>query len=209
MQGRTRSTRGKFAGNSWRPDAWPISSSGDAPSKSTHAEQGEPLPYNHHLQEFLNFLKQERGFAEATIVKRKHSLKPFLAWLAGQGVPLSTVSPVVITKYFTGAVAGKWQRTSVSFHVQSLRSFFRYAGWRHTLETARTHVWPSNRGLAKLPASGRAGQPIGLSVAVATNVGDREIERPGQFPADPIQGIKPRTAAAVLTTHLLDHYFGI
>jgi hypothetical protein len=25
-------------------------------------------------------------------------------------VPLSTVSPVVITKYFTGAVAGKWKR---------------------------------------------------------------------------------------------------
>ena len=39
---------------------------------------------------------------------------------------------MVITKYFTGAVAGKWKRTSVSFHVQSLRSFFRYAssrGW--------------------------------------------------------------------------------
>jgi integrase/recombinase XerD len=42
------------------------------------------------------------------------------------------VSPVVITKYFTVAVAGRWKRTSVSFHVQSLRSFFRYArsrGW--------------------------------------------------------------------------------
>jgi site-specific recombinase XerD len=39
---------------------------------------------------------------------------------------------VVITKYFTSAVAGRWKRTTVSFHVQSLRSFFRYAssrGW--------------------------------------------------------------------------------
>jgi len=39
---------------------------------------------------------------------------------------------VVITKYFTGTVAGRWKRTTVSFHVQSLRSFFRYAssrGW--------------------------------------------------------------------------------
>jgi len=39
---------------------------------------------------------------------------------------------VVITKYFTGTVAGRWKRTRVSFHVQSLRSFFRYAssrGW--------------------------------------------------------------------------------
>ncbi len=101
-------------------------------SKSMHAEQSEPSPYNHHLQQFLTFLKQERGFADATIVNRKRSLSPFLAWLVGQCTPLSAVSPVVITKYFTGAVAGKWKRTSVSFHVQSLRSFCRYAssrGW--------------------------------------------------------------------------------
>jgi site-specific recombinase XerD len=99
-------------------------------SNAMLAEQSEPSPYNHHLQQFLTFLKQERGFSEATIVNRKRSLKPFLAWLVVQGVPLSGVSPVVITKYFTGAVAGKWKRTSVSFHVQSLRSFFRYASNR-------------------------------------------------------------------------------
>jgi site-specific recombinase XerD len=90
-------------------------------SKSTHAEQGERSTYEHSLQEFLTFL-----------VNRKRSLKPFLAWLVAQGVPLSSVSPVVITKYFTGAVAGRWKRTTVSFYVQSLRSFFRYAssqGW--------------------------------------------------------------------------------
>ena len=90
-------------------------------SKSTHAEQGERSPYEHSLQKFLTFL-----------VNRKRSLKPFLAWLVAQGVPLSSVSPVVITKYFTGAVAGRWKRTTVSFYVQSLRSFCRYAssrGW--------------------------------------------------------------------------------
>jgi site-specific recombinase XerD len=42
------------------------------------------------------------------------------------------VSPVVITKYFTSAVAGRWKRTTISFHVYSLRSFFHFAtnrGW--------------------------------------------------------------------------------
>lgn len=100
--------------------------------KSTRAEQGERLPSNHPLQSFLTFLKQERGFADATIDNRERSLKPFLAWLTGRGIRLFTVSPVVITKYFTNAVAGRWKRTTVSFHVQSLRSFFRYAssrGW--------------------------------------------------------------------------------
>lgn len=101
-------------------------------SRSVHAEPGESSPYNHHLQQFLTFLKQERGFADPTIVNREHSLRPFLAWLVAQDVPLSTVSSGVITKYFTSAVAGRWKRTTISFHVYSLRSFFRFAtnrGW--------------------------------------------------------------------------------
>jgi hypothetical protein len=71
-------------------------------SRSTHAEEGESLPYNHHLHQFLTCLKHERGFAEATIVNRARSLKPFLGWLVAQDVPLSTMSPGVITTYFTG-----------------------------------------------------------------------------------------------------------
>ena len=58
-------------------------------------------------------------------------------------------------------------------------------------------------------ARSRTGQTISLCVVLATNVGDREIERPGQLPTDPIQGIESRTAATVLAAHLLDHYFGI
>jgi hypothetical protein len=48
-------------------------------SKSTHAEQGERSPYEDFLREFLTFLKQERGFADATIANRKRSLKPPIA----------------------------------------------------------------------------------------------------------------------------------
>ena len=101
-------------------------------SRSKHAAQGVSLPFNHHLHQFLTFLKHERGFADATIVNRERSLKPFLGWLVAQDVPLSTVSPVTITKYFTSTVAGRWKRTTISFHVYSLRSFFRFAtnrGW--------------------------------------------------------------------------------
>src|SRR6266404_2266680 len=61
--------------------------------------------------------------------------------------------------------------------------------------------------LAKPLAGSRSGQAIGFSVVLTANVGYREIERSGQFPADPVQGIKPRAAAVVLATHLLDHYF--
>ena len=73
-------------------------------------------------------------------------------------------------------------------------------------------LWQHERLLlssAMFSAGGRTGETIGLSVVLATNVSDREIERPSQFPADPIQGIKPRTAASVLATHLPHHDFGI
>jgi site-specific recombinase XerD len=101
-------------------------------SNSTPAKQDEPSSHNHYLQAFLAALKQERGFADATIVNRERSLNPFLGWLVAQDVPLFTVSPATITKYFTSAVAGRWKRTTISFHVYSLRSFFRFAtnrGW--------------------------------------------------------------------------------
>ena len=70
--------------------------------------------------------------------RRRHDCQPrtfaeTLFSLAGRTRRATvTMSPVVITKYFTGIVAGQWKRTTVSFHVQSLRSFFRYAssrGW--------------------------------------------------------------------------------
>jgi len=106
-------------------------------SRSIHAAQGESLSYNHHQHQFLTFLKHERGFADSTICRR-YDCQPrtfsdtLLGWLVAEDVPASSVSPVVITKYFAGIVAGRWKRTTVSFQVQSLRSFFRYAssrGW--------------------------------------------------------------------------------
>ena len=52
------------------------------------AEQAKQLLDNASLQEFLTFLKQEREFADATIVNRERSLKPFLGWLVAKDVPL-------------------------------------------------------------------------------------------------------------------------
>jgi hypothetical protein len=76
-------------------------------SRSIHAAQGESLPYNRYLHQFLTFLKHERGFADATLVNRERSLKTFLGWLLAEDAPLSSVSPVVVAKYFTGIVAGR------------------------------------------------------------------------------------------------------
>jgi integrase len=93
-------------------------------------EKKEELPYGEFLGEFFAFLREERGLAEATIRGHKHSLKLFLSWLKRERIQLTAVSPKTISTYFTSAVAGRWKRVTVSHHVQSLRSFFRYAGQR-------------------------------------------------------------------------------
>jgi len=93
-------------------------------------EKKEELPYGEFLGEFFAFLREERGLAEATIRGHKHSLKLFLSWLKRKHIQLTAVSPKTISNYFTSAVAGRWKRVTVSHHVQSLRTFFRYAGQR-------------------------------------------------------------------------------
>ncbi len=94
-------------------------------------------PFHSELQQFLSYLCTERGFAEATIENRQKSLSPFFDWLSEQGLPLSHVGVNEISTYQRACACHGWKRTTISFHVQSLRGFFRYAasqGW--TLDIA-------------------------------------------------------------------------
>ena len=82
-------------------------------SRSIHAAQGESLPYNHHLHQFLTFLKHERGFADATIVNRERSLKPFFR-LAGRR-RRATVLSVAGCGPSTGRPGAQRVKTSVIY----------------------------------------------------------------------------------------------
>jgi hypothetical protein len=84
-------------------------------------------PFHSELQQFLSYLCTERGFAEATIENRQKSLSPFFDWLSEQGLPLSHVGVNEISTYQRACACHGWKRTTISFHVQSLRGFFRYA----------------------------------------------------------------------------------
>ena len=53
------------------------------------------------------------------------------------------------------------------------------------------------------------GKRIGLGVVLARNVGYREPQGARQFTARPVEGIKPRAAALILTHHLLHDNLGI
>jgi hypothetical protein len=63
-----------------------------------------------------NVATLSRGVVErqgAYLVDFLSRQKPFLGWLVAEDVPLSTVSPVVITKYFTGIAAWKANKATL------------------------------------------------------------------------------------------------
>jgi site-specific recombinase XerD len=137
-------------------------------------ENAEELPYEKSLREFFAFLREERGLANATILGHERSLKPFLSWLVRENIPLSEVSPRVISNYFPSEVASRWKRVSVAHHVQSLRSFFRYAsqrGWcakgiAESIDAPRLYTYenlpqgPSWEEVQKLLASVGGSSPL-------------------------------------------------
>jgi len=96
-------------------------------------------PYADELKAFLCHLRSERGFADATIENRRKSLTLFFTWLSQQHRTLSEVGLAEITAYQKECAKRRWARTTISLHVQSLRSFFRYAasqGWCSDISSA-------------------------------------------------------------------------
>lgn len=82
------------------------------------------------LEDLIRALRDDRGFAAATLQGLRLSLTPFLAWLAACSRPWQDATLEDITAYL--ASRPHWSRVTISRHVQCLRSFFRHAarrGW--------------------------------------------------------------------------------
>ncbi len=87
------------------------------------------VPGNDVLADLLVTLRDERGFAAATVSNHERALRPFLVWLAGQDRPLADTTLTDVSAYLATRSA-RWSRTTIASHVQSLRTFFRYAAQR-------------------------------------------------------------------------------
>jgi integrase/recombinase XerD len=95
-----------------------------------YAEPAAPvMPGADLLAELLVTLRDERGFAAATLSNHERTLRPFLAWLADQHRPLADATLSDVSTYFA-TKSERWSRATIACHVQSLRTFFRYAAWR-------------------------------------------------------------------------------
>jgi integrase/recombinase XerD len=56
-------------------------------------EPTKPPPFADFLNQFLTYLREERGFSGATLTNRRRSLEPFLGWISAHGRVLATIQP--------------------------------------------------------------------------------------------------------------------
>jgi len=85
------------------------------------------VPGANLLNSFSAYLRDECGFSPVTIQNRRDCLQPFLCWLAQRKRTVSAVNASDMSAYLSSGKFGSLRRTTISLHVQALRSFFRYA----------------------------------------------------------------------------------
>lgn len=111
-------------------------------------------PFGAEFEAFLTFEVLERGLAPATIANRRRCMPAFLTWLATRVESLDEVTPDHIASYLaTIGVQRRWKRTTISFAVNQLRQFFRFAESKHwcPLGVAATIDAPRLYSLERLP----------------------------------------------------------
>ena len=89
-------------------------------------------PYEHIVQDFASFMRNERGLSEVTVRGRCWHVNKFLDWLNSQDRSFDEVALQDVDAFLTGNGKAGWGRVSVATSGNALRSFFRYAetrGW--------------------------------------------------------------------------------
>jgi integrase/recombinase XerD len=95
-----------------------------------------PGRYAEFVEEFTEYLRNERGLADATIDIRRTHILAFLVWFDEVRGDLSEASLGDIETFLASKQARRWNRVTVGIFITSLRAFFYYArrkGWCHRI----------------------------------------------------------------------------
>jgi integrase/recombinase XerD len=88
--------------------------------------------YEHIVQDFASFMRDERGLSEITIQSGCWHADKFLDWLTDQNRSFDDVALQDVDAFLAGNGKTGWSRVSVATSAKALRSFFRHAetrGW--------------------------------------------------------------------------------
>lgn len=95
-------------------------------------QQHEPKPFAHYVEDFANFMREERGLSPVTITTYCDEATNFLAAVKCSGTSLGKISIKDVDAYLAYQGKRGWSRGSLHQLAGSLRRFFWYAeaqGW--------------------------------------------------------------------------------
>jgi integrase/recombinase XerC len=79
-----------------------------------------------HIQSFLDYLRIQRGYSNETIINYKKDIDDFLTFLQDHQISYNKLTYQDIRTYLVKLHECKYKRTTVSRHISSLRSFYKY-----------------------------------------------------------------------------------
>lgn len=89
-------------------------------------EAEEPVPFVEQLEQYLTWMRDERGLSPVTISVRSRRIASFLRWCGKTDRNFSALRPEDLDAYFA-AFADQWSRRSAMTMAEGLRAFLRHA----------------------------------------------------------------------------------
>ena len=86
----------------------------------------EPIPFETDHQNFVTWMRDERGLSKCTVTRWGDTSATFLRWCGKTGRELATLRPEDIDVYLATYSQSGWSRVSINFIVAMLRAFLRY-----------------------------------------------------------------------------------
>jgi site-specific recombinase XerD len=85
-----------------------------------------------HLDQYVAWMRDERGFTPSTVEQWGRTTRRFLRWCELANSPLGDLRPKDLDSYFLTQGTGRWARVSMANMATALRAFLRYSaqeGW--------------------------------------------------------------------------------
>lgn len=86
--------------------------------------------YQSQLNQYITWMRDERGFAPSTVDQWSRIVGRFLRWCDRTNRQLRDLQPEDIDVYFITQATGRWSRVAVANTAAALRGFLRYAAMR-------------------------------------------------------------------------------
>jgi site-specific recombinase XerD len=103
------------------------------------------MPFQNHLDRYVKWMRDERGFSGATVEQWQRRARLFLQWCAATDRRLCDLAPSDIDHYFVSEAAQRWSRVSAANAATALRVFLRYAATQGVCDPRLTETIRSPR----------------------------------------------------------------